>query len=205
MAPPTQGPPGVPGGPGGTGTITAISGSKLTLRTLNGTETVETSSSTRYYKEMQAITLSDLRTGEVIQVMGIPESSSSSASTRSTPPQPGTGIVEARRITVVEPTFMGRVQSQSNGTYIIVGGEGQLLTVSTSSSTRYYKGPSKTNSSAIADGTFIVAEGTRDSITHLSADVISVAPTPPNPGQPPKSPPRPPRSSLRSASSGSLS
>lgn len=200
------GPPGGPmggpgaggpsGGPGGGGTITSISVSKLILRTLNGTETVETSSSTSYYKEMQTISRSDLTTGEVVHVMGSPASAGSSGSKSSTPPQPGTGTVDARRITVVEPTFSGRVQSKrSNNTFTIVGGDGQLLTVDTTSSTRYYKGASKTTSSAITYGTRIVAEGPQSDLTTLSAAVISVAPAPPAPASPPAgsaSPPKPP-------------
>lgn len=193
MGGPGGGPGGPPGGPGGGGTITSISGSTLILRTLNGTETVETSSSTSYYKEMQAISFSKLTTGEVVHVMAIPASAGSSGSKNSAPPQPGTGTVEARRITVVEPTFLGRVLSSSNGTFTIVGVDGQLLTVDTTSSTRYYKGPGKTTSSAVADGTRIRAEGTRTGLTTLSAAVISVAPAPPAPAKPPAGSPSPPQ------------
>lgn len=195
MGGPMGGPGGPLGGPGGGGTITSISGSTLTLRTLNGTETVETGSSTSYYKEMQTISFSDLATGEVVHVMGAPVSTGSSASKSSTPAQPGTGTVEAKRITVVEPTFSGRVRSERNGTLTIVGMDGQLLTVETTSSTRYYKGTTKTTSSAVADGTRIVAEGAQSSLSTLSADVIIVAPAPPAPANPPTgsaSPPKPP-------------
>lgn len=196
MGGPMGGPGGPLGGPGGGGTITSISGSTLILRTLNGTETVETGSSTSYYKEMQTISFSDLATGEVVHVMGAPVSTGSSASKSSAPAQPGTGTVEAKRITVVEPTFSGRVRSKSsNGTLTIVGMDGQLLTVETTSSTRYYKGTTKTTSSAVADGTRIVAEGAQSSLSTLSADVIIVAPAPPAPANPPTgsaSPPKPP-------------
>lgn len=195
MGGPMGGPGGPLGGPGGGGTITSISGSTLTLRTLNGTETVETGSSTSYYKEMQTISFSDLATGEVVHVMGAPVSTGSRASKSSTPAQPGTGTVEAKRITVVEPTFSGRVRSERNGTLTIVGMDGQLLTVETTSSTRYYKGTTKTTSSAVADGTRIVAEGAQSSLSTLSADVIIVAPAPPAPANPPTgsaSPPKPP-------------
>lgn len=189
------GPGGPLGGPGGGGTITGINGSTLTLRTLNGTETVETSSSTSYSKEMRTIGFSGLATGEVVHVMGSPVSTGSSGSKSSTPQQPGTGTVEARRITVVEPTFSGRVLSNNNGTITVVGADGQLLTVGTTSSTRYYKGASKTTSSAVTDGARIVAEGTRSGLTTLGADVIIVAPARPAPASPPAgsaSPPKPP-------------
>lgn len=175
------GPRGGPGGRGGGGTITAINDTTLTLRTMNGTETVDTSSSTTYTREHQTISFSDLSVGEIVHVRAAPASSRSSSS--STPAQPGTGTVNAGRVTVVEPSLDGRVTSASNGTYSLVGRDGQLLTLSTTSSTRYYNRTSQASSSAISDGTHIRAQGTQDSLTHLTADVISVAPNPPTPGQ----------------------
>lgn len=194
---PRSRPRGRPGGPRGPlglgpkgghrgrgGTITAINGSTLTLRTMNGTEVVDTSSSTTYTKELQTISFSDLKVGEVVHVRrtpvaGTPTSSSSSSST---PPQPGTGTVNASRVEVIEPSLAGRVTSASNGTYDLVGMDGQLLTVSTTGSTRYYSGTSQTSSSALSDGAHIRAEGAQDSLTHLTADVIMLARTPPSLG-----------------------
>ncbi|MHB8295412.1 MAG: hypothetical protein ACYDH5_12455 [Acidimicrobiales bacterium] len=166
---------------------------------MNGTEAVTTSSATSYYKEMQTISFSALSTGEVVTVAASPPSTGSSKPSSSTPRQPGTGTVAAKRVTVVKPTFMGRVQSKGNGTLTIVGAGGQLRTIDISGSTRYYKGTSKASSSAVGVGTRIVAEGTRDSITRLSADVISVAPSPPSPPSP-VTPPKatPPTSSSHS-------
>ncbi|MHB1534931.1 MAG: DUF5666 domain-containing protein [Acidimicrobiales bacterium] len=173
-----------PGGPGGGGTITAINGSTLTLRTENGTETVDTSSSTTYSKEMQSIAFSDLHVNDVVHVASTPPSTPPTAS-KTTPTEPGTGTVKATAVTVVEPSFTGRVQSVSNGTYTLVGRDGQLLTVGTTGSTRYYKGTSKASSSAISVGAHVMAEGTQNDLTHLSADVIAVMPTPPTPSTPP--------------------
>ncbi len=192
---PGGGPRGGPGGRGGGGTITAINDTTLTLRTINGTETVDTSSATTYTREHQTISFSDLSVGEIVHVRSAPAPSSSSSS--STPPQPGTGMVDASQVTVVEPSLDGRVTSSSNGTYSLVGRDGQLLTVSTTSSTRYYNGTSQASSSAISDGTHIRAQGTQDSLTHLTADVISVAPNPPTPGQ--ARPPTPPAPSSGSS------
>jgi len=179
-----DGPMGGRGGRGRGGTITAINGTTLTLRTMNGTETVDTSSSTTYTKERRTIGLSDLSVGDVVHVRKAPRSSGTSASSSSSAPtRPGTGTLDASRIAVVEPSLVGRVTSASNGTYTLVGKDGQLLTVSTTSSTRYYSGPSQTTSSAIPDGAHIRAEGLQDSLTHLTADVVTVAPDPPMPGQ----------------------
>jgi hypothetical protein len=200
---PGGGPPGV-GGPGGGGTITAVSGSTLELRTMNGTETVHTSASTTYSKEMATTRFSDLAVGDVVQVTGVPASASAGSSSRgssSAPPPPGTGAVDATAVMVVEPSFTGRVTSDSNGTLRLVGPDGQLLSVSTTGATRYYRGTSRTEASAISDGDHVVAEGAQTSLTHLTADVVALAPTPPAPGRATR-PSKAPRSSPSSASSG---
>ncbi|MGH9065795.1 MAG: hypothetical protein ACRDZQ_08885 [Acidimicrobiales bacterium] len=156
---------------------------------MNGTEAVDTSSSTTYTKELQTISFSSLRVGEVVHVAGSPAStSSSSTSTSSTRPEPGTGTVDAARVTVVEPSFAGRVASASDGTYTLVGRDGQLLTVTTTGSTRYYDGTTRTSSSAISTGSHVMAMGPQDSLTHLSADVVVLAPAPPSPGRAPSAP-----------------
>jgi hypothetical protein len=159
----------------------------LTLRTENGTETVDTSSSTTYSKELQIIHFSDLRAGDVVAVAPLPPGgSSASGGTSSTPPQPGTGTVKAAAVTVIEPSITGRVTSSSNGTYSLVGPGGRLLTVTTTGSTRYYNSSmSGTSASAISSGDHVVAEGTQSDLTHLTADVIAVMPTPPIPPAPP--------------------
>lgn len=196
---PGRGPDGGPGrGPGGGGTITALNGSTLTLRTENGTETVDTSASTTYTNEMRTISFSALKINDVVHVrVSAPSSSSSGSAT--TRPQPGTGTVHATSVTVVQPSFEGRVTSVKNGTYDLVGRDGELLTVKTTSSTRYESGGSTASASAIAVGTHVMAQGTRDSLTALTADVISVAPAPPAPGS---TPPALPSSNSTSTSGG---
>lgn len=176
---------GAMGGPGGEGTVTAIDGSTLTLRTLNGTETVDTSASTTFAKEMQAIHLSDVHLGDIVRVAGAP---AVPGSRPSPPADPGTGTVRATQVTVVEPSLFGRVAAVHNGVYTLVGPSGQLLTVTTTPSTRYYTGAgTRASSTAITDGSRIDAQGTQQDLTHLSAAVISVVPTPavPTPATPP--------------------
>ncbi|MHB1549424.1 MAG: DUF5666 domain-containing protein [Acidimicrobiales bacterium] len=192
-----MGGPGPLGGPGGRGTITAISGSTLTLRTFNGTETVDTSSSTIYTKEMASITFADLQVGDVVAVAGPPPVSPSSSGSAKVTPAPTSGTVDASRITVVEPTFVGRVTTDRGGLLTLVGRDGQLLTVDTTGSTAYYRGRQKVTSSVVIDGTVVVAEGTRTGVTSLDAVVVSVVPAPPAPGRAPAphDPPVPPASS----------
>lgn len=163
------------GGPGGNGgTITAIKGSTLSLRTENGTETVVTSSSTTYRKEMQKVSFSDLAVNDVVHVAATPASTSSA-----TPAERGTGTVDATAVMVVEPSFEGRVTSFSSGTYSLVGRDGQLLKVKPTKSTRYYDGMTQAGASAISVGSHVRAEGPRVTLSDLTADVISVRPTPP--------------------------
>jgi hypothetical protein len=157
------------------GTITAINGSRLTLRTENGTETVETNSSTVYTKELRTIRFSDLHVGDVVSVRPTPPSGQNAASR---PPAPGTGTVEASAVQVIEPTFMGRVVSQSSGGYTLVGPDGQLLTVRTTAGTRFYNGTATASASSVRIGDHVAAEGTRTGISSLTADLIDVLPAP---------------------------
>ena len=158
---------------GGGGTITAINGSTLTLRTENGTETVDTSTATTYHNEMQSVSFTTLKVGDVVHVASARPRSTSSASTR---PEPGTGTVAATRVTVVEPSFAGRVTAIGNGTYTLVGRDGQLSTVTTTGSTRYDKGTAQAPASAVAVGDRVRAVGPKNSLTHLTADLITVGP-----------------------------
>nr|MDQ2725437.1 DUF5666 domain-containing protein [Actinomycetota bacterium] len=186
---------GGPGGPGGKGpgggggTITAINGSTLTLRTENGTETVDTSASTTYSKEMQTVSFSTLAVGDVVHVGAAPPSTTASGT--STPPVPGTGTVNATIVTVVEPSLGGRVSATGNDGYTLVGRDGRQFTVTTTGSTRYYNGTTQASPSAVAVGDHVMAEGNQDTLTHLTADVISVGPAP---GTPRAGAPAPPSS-----------
>ncbi len=165
------GPPG-PGGPGDVGTVTAMSGSRLTLRTIDGTQTVVEGSSTTYYELLEKVSSSDVSVGDVVAVTGSPVSSSSK------PASPGTGALDAKTVTVVEPRFTGRVLSHSDGTLTLVGPDGQLLSVSVTSSTRYVAKGEKASSSAVSDGSQVTAEGTRTGITRLRAALVVVGPAP---------------------------
>jgi hypothetical protein len=142
----------------------------LLLRTEAGTETVKTSSSTVYTKEMETIAFSQLRVGDIVDVAaGRPTAATST---------PGTGTVTATRVEVVLPELSGRVTSIAGGLYTLVGPDGRILTVtSTPGTTRFYRGSSKSTASTVKVGSYIVAEGAQDSLTHLSADTITVIPT----------------------------
>jgi hypothetical protein len=155
------------GGAGG-GTITQISGSTLTLRTEQGTETVNTTSSTQYTKERQTIAFTDLKVGDVVHV--VPDASSAKPAT------PGTGTISASRIVVVEPVLLGRIASIDGDTVNLVGRDGRELTVTLTGSTKYFNGQQSADRSAVAVGSRIVAMGSQDSLTHLTADTVTVLP-----------------------------
>ncbi len=169
------------------GTITAVTATTLTLRTEQGTETVTTTPATSYARERVTVSRAQLNVGEVVRVDGTPSGSAMSA--------PGTGSVTATRVEVVLPVLAGRVASISGSTYTLIGPDGQLLTVTSTGSTRYYNAGSASTAAAVKVGTRVAAEGTQDSVTHLVADVIAVAPAraswmggPDGPGAPPAAP-----------------
>ena len=155
---------------GGGGTITAINGSTVTLRTEQSTETVKTTSKTTYTKERVATSFAQLHVGDVVRV-DAPRPTSATAT-------PGTGTVTATGIDVVQPELTGRVTKIEAGTYTLVGRNGQLETVSTAGSTRYFDGSTKTTAASVKVGSYVVAEGSQDSLTHLSADVVGLLPKP---------------------------
>lgn len=150
---------------GETGTVTGISGSTLTLRTLTGTVTVTTSSSTKYSREGKQLSFGAITVGEVVQVRG---SRGDTAKTTSSP-------IAATAITIEVPTIMGRVQSVSGSTITLVTSNGQLEYVTTSGATVYQglRGAAATSTSVKA-GVFVVAQGTETDLSHMTADGIQV-------------------------------
>ena len=191
--------PGLPGGAafdgaygfgfacGNTGTVTQNSGGTLTLRTLDGTVTVDTTSSTTYMKEGRRIGIADIHVNDVVRVRGMRPSGAS------TPPASPPTTLTAESITVVVPTFVGRVVTVEGPTIFIVTPDGQMAYVYTTSSTAYTKQGAAASLKTIAAGDYIVAEGSQSNLTHLTADdvVVSIAPHPGGhfPGRP--NPPRP--------------
>jgi hypothetical protein len=153
---------------GAGGTITQISGSTLTLRTQQGTETVSTSGSTQYTRDRQSIAFSDLKVGDVVRVL--PDAASAKPAT------PGTGTITASRIVVVEPMLAGRVAAIDGDTVSLVGRDGRELTVTLTDATRYFNGAQAADRAAVTVGSHLVAAGSQDSLTHLTASTVTVLP-----------------------------
>lgn len=168
-----HGGPFFPGGEfqrgGGTGTVTGISGGTITLRTLTGTLTVNTTSATTYSKEGQKIALGDIKVDDVLQVRPVRPSGTS------TPPATPPTSITAQAIDVVLPTFFGRVTSVSGPTIFIVTHDGQQAFVFTTSSTKYTLNRASASFSDVKAGDFITASGTQTDLKHLTADQVSIS------------------------------
>lgn len=164
---------------GGTGTVTGINGTTLTLRTLRGTLTVDTTSSTTYSKEGKSISFKDIKVDDVLQVR--PVRPSGSATPPATPPT----TVTAQSVTVVVPTLFGRVDSVSGPTIFIVTHDGQIAYVYTTSSTTFRSNGNTASFGDIKPGDYITAQGTQTDVKHLTADRVVIGTTPshgPGPG-----------------------
>jgi hypothetical protein len=156
-------------GGNGTGTVTGISSGTITLRTLTGTLTVNTTSSTTYTKEGKSITLSDIKVDDVVKVR--PVHSSGTQTPPSTPPT----TITAQSIAVVLPTFFGRVDSVSGPTIFIVTSNGQMSYVVTTSGTTYTMNGSSASFSDVKTGDYITATGTQTDLKHLTAGQVVIS------------------------------
>lgn len=156
-------------GEGGTGTVTGISNGTITLRTLTGTLTVNTTDSTTYTKEGRSIHIADIKDGDVLAVRAQRPSGTQSPS--ATPPT----TVTATAITVVQPTFFGRVTSISGPTIFIVARNGQEEYVFTTDATTYTSSGSAAKFTDVKAGEYISAQGTQTDLKHLTADTVTIS------------------------------
>jgi hypothetical protein len=147
------------GGPGGGITITAISGSSISLKTVDGwTRTITVDSGTTYSKGGQTISLSDLAVGDEIRFRETLESS---------------GAYSIDAIEVIPPHLAGVVTAVSGSTISLRLPDGSSGTVKVTGSTTYQVG---SNSSAslgdVEVGMVLFAEGTRNTDGSLTATAI---------------------------------
>ena len=170
--------PGHRGGPfaggdfafaGGTGTVTGINGSTITLRTLSGTLTVDTTSATTYSKEGHTIKLGDIKVDDVLQVRPV------RGSALTTPAASPPATITAQSVTVVLPTFFGRVSAIAGPTIFIVTRDGQQAFVFTASGTTYESNGFTASFGDVKVGDYIAAEGTQTDLKHLTADRVVIS------------------------------
>jgi hypothetical protein len=77
---------------------------------------------------------------------------------------------------VVEPMLFGRVASIDGDTVNLVGRDGRELTVTLTGATKYYNGQQSADRSAVTVGSRILAMGSQDSLTHLTASTVTILP-----------------------------
>ena len=137
-------------------TITAISGSKLSLKTADGwTRTITVDSGTTYEKAGETIALSDLKVGDKIGF-------------RQTLEDDGTYTIDA--VVVILPHVGGKVTAVSGSTITVEQRDGTSATIKVTSSTTYRVGDDTSAAlSDIAVGAFVIAEGTENADGSLTA------------------------------------
>ncbi|MFN2581403.1 MAG: DUF5666 domain-containing protein [Candidatus Dormibacteria bacterium] len=156
---------------GAEGTVTGISGTSLTVRTLRGDLTVNTDSSTTCMKEGKSIAFNELKVNDVIRVR--PQHAGGA-----TPPASPPTTITAAAIDIVMPTLFGRVTQVQGPTIFIVTRDGSLAYIYTTSSTTYRMNGSSASLSDVKPGTYVMAEGPRNDLAHLTADGVNVSTTP---------------------------
>jgi len=202
-------------GRGGEGTITSLStdgsGYELTVRTLQGTETVLTTNSTRVTgPDLRPTSLSSKDVGRVVRIMSRPPAAptgpTASSSSASSSSASSSNVIDATRIRLIDPRVIGRVLKVGNDGFTLVGRNGQEITVTTTpGTTRYLTGykdgkPETTTSSpSYSVGEILFASGTEttngsqsssSATTTIAAVLVGKAHA--RPGGPPWGGPNPP-------------
>ena len=143
-------------------TITAISGSSISLETVDGwTRTITVDSGTTYSESGETIALSDLAVGDEVRFQQSLEDD-------------GTYSIDA--VAVIPPHAGGEVTAISGSTITLTQRDGSTATVTVTSSTTFEV--NGTEGAALADvevGMVLVAEGTENSDGSLTATQVRAA------------------------------
>lgn len=155
-----QGGPGA-GGPAGIGgTISAISGNTITLTHGNAvTVTVTVNSNTTYHEADKTISLSDLKTGENVNVHEVKNSD-------------GTTAVDA--VDVVLPHAGGTISAINGNTLTLTGPNNTTVTVNLSGSTTYSDLGKTISQSDLKSGERVDVAGTKNSDGSINAEVVNI-------------------------------
>lgn len=144
------------------GTVTAVNGSIITLKDRKGTtQTITTTSSTRFTRGGQSASLSDVKTGDQIAASGTLNSD---------------GSLNAQVVAIVLPHVDGQITTISGTIITIQERDGTTYTIKVSSSTTFTDGQTKgkLSLSDLKVGEEIHAEGTQNSDGSLEAISIVV-------------------------------
>ena len=140
-------------------TITAISGSSISLKTVDGwTRTITVDSGTTYQKAGATATLADLKVGDEIQFKETRETN-------------GTFTIDA--IAVIPPHTGGTVSAISGSTITVTLPDGTSGTIKVGSTTTYdVAGNTSAKLTDIKTGMVLMATGTRNSDGSLAATAV---------------------------------
>jgi hypothetical protein len=156
--------PGDRGGHFGFGgiTVTAINGNDISLKTADGwTRTITVDSGTTYSKSGATIKLADLKVGD-------------SVGFRQTRDDDGTFTIDS--IAVILPSLGGEVTKIDGSTITVSQRDGTTATITVNAQTTYsVNGNDGAALSDVKVGMFLVAEGTSDSDTSLTATRVRAA------------------------------
>jgi hypothetical protein len=157
-------------GPGGRGghvglggiTITAINGNDISLKTDDGwTRTITVDSGTTYSKSGASINLADLKVGDEVGF-------------RQTRETDGTFTIDS--IVVILPRLGGEVTKIDGSTITVTRRDGTTATITVNAQTKY--SVNRNDGAALSDlkvGMFLVAEGTKNGDTSLTASRVKAA------------------------------
>lgn len=141
--------------------ITAISGSKISLATVDGwTRTITVDSGTTYAKGSDTIALKDLAVGDEIRF-------------RQTREDDGTFTIDA--IAVIPPHAGGTVTAISGSTITVERRDGSTATIKVTSGTKYSIAGADGSLADVKVGMRLMAEGTKNSDGSLTASEVRAA------------------------------
>jgi hypothetical protein len=157
-----RGGPGFRGGHGFGGiTITAISGSSISLETVDGwTRTITVDAGTTYSKSGDDITLGDLAVGDEIAF-------------RQTREDDGTWTIDA--IAVIPPHVGGEVTAVDGSTITVTRRDGTSATITVNGDTQFQVNDDNATLADVKVGMFLIAEGTENADGSLTATEVRAA------------------------------
>ena len=148
-------------GPGRGINVTAISGSDLSLETVDGwTRTITVDDATTYSKSGAEITLADIAVGDEIAF-------------RQTLEDDGTWTIDA--IVVILPHVGGEVTAVDGSTITVTQRDGASATITVDASTTYQVDGADATLADVAVGMFLVAEGTENADGSFNATDVRAA------------------------------
>jgi hypothetical protein len=192
VSPGAQGPPNDPmqrgpRGPRTTGTITAIDGTKITIKTLDGaTVVIKTGTETQYRKDRQAAKLSDFKVGDEIFVGG--ELKDGVVQAKMVGSRPAGGPPDFREA-LGKRFIVGEVKAISGTQMTILRPDGVTQNITVDESTSFRKGQESVTLADVKVGDHVFGRGEMKKDVFVPAE-LNIG-EPPFMGRPPAEGPEP--------------